>query len=174
MSIFYSDEELVRLVNSNVKINALSYIERNCGDVSEKMTNLIGYAYVLHLLFENEENGRCRWLYFWEDFKKYLKIAVVLRFEEARYNIIVGYMLNKYWEKIYKDPYYDKGQEWLASAIKLTKDKNVKNLARFFLTKKLRVKKQLLQAMDLNSLFPTDSIVDTYFRNLVLKEAQAE
>ena len=170
MALFYYDENMNQLEKNNEYLELINYIE-NRNNIENSVKIATGLAYSWYLFEEGElicRELRNDWEKFFEKFKYYEDICLSKYSNEPKILLILGYILDINWMLIYQDEKYEKlGKDLLKKAFSISTDEDVANLAKYFCSTDLSQKNQLISLINLDKLFPSNSILDKYFREII-------
>lgn len=166
MVVFYSDENIrLKEVELDFK-SVIEIVEEKFNDTNHPvyLATLIGYSWFFYIEGDiNNQSVEYKWEYYLEKWKHYISLGIKNFGTEANICWIIGYSIYLHW--IHLGPKYQNvGIEMLKLSHKLSQNDMLKSITSCII-KNIPVSNLGIHVNDLE-LFPTNSILDNYFKEM--------
>lgn len=173
-SMFYSDEIIVECEKNHQFNELLQYLQQLYGNfhMPQYLSTIIAYSWYLLIGHEYDNEKWYDWRKYEELWLRYLHIGIVDCVDDARFNFIAGYSLGLHFD--YVAQYCKDSKAYLLfmqNAAKQNVNFYVKLLAENFISNETTHKYMPLNNdFVVNELFPTSSVLDSYFKEIYLSK----
>ena len=166
MQLFYCDKTIINYEKKGLYSNIIEYLENSLEEI-ECLSTYIAYAWYLYSegQFINDEVSR-NWAFYLNKWKKSLNLAENCFNNSAQVSFIAGYTLEMNGMDLAKDLTYENKIKIFYDACKTYKDDAFKALCENIILKNNKT----ISNQYLNELFPNDTIIDNYFKEILSRE----
>lgn len=163
-SIFYYDNALQEYERQHMSNNIIYYLEDKYKQNHDEKLFSTYIAYLWYFFVEGDVNVDFV-DYNWEFFYLRIKKAMVFGLENLtcsdRLCFVMGYILSLHWMNIDAN-LENKGDELLKKALNMSTDTSLRDLTSYI----IQQRKTILNVDDVRRLFPNESLLDIYFREV--------
>ena len=168
--LFYFNDNIREFESNKRYLDIISFLE-NKDDLEQslKITTILAYAWYFYEDVEISKSMRD------EDLKYcYDKLLYCINIGLEQYNnvsellLVMGYILDINWMLIFDNEKYENlGKKMLEKSFSISTNINVCNLSKYFLSNDLTERGKLLKLININELFPSNSLIDQYFKEVI-------
>lgn len=168
--LFYSDLQIEEYEQKLEFSKAITYLEDKFRQNRSKelLLSIITFSWFYMVEGDvNQEPIEYNWEFFKTKLVNYLNLALKLYNNDERFCYIIGYILSINWEYLGQE-YESLGKDYIKKCYEISSEEEIKFLVSSYMGKSFKVNEGFLTTL-CDELFPSSSIVDTYFKGIIEK-----